>query len=64
MKDSKYLTAVPTDNPLCLALVDNGTGNAIVQYKISPYANLMQNAQLTSDIMEAYEKYFKSIIKK
>ncbi len=64
MKDSKYLTAVPTDNPLCFALAENETGNPIVQYKISPYANLMQNAQLTSDIMESYERYLKSIMKK
>jgi hypothetical protein len=63
MKSSNYMDVVPTSNPLVAAIVDKENGMLVAEYRISPYATYMQNAELASLIIEAYEKYYEQIHK-
>lgn len=63
MKSSKHMEVVSTSTPLVGAIVDKENGKLMVQFRVSPYASFMQNAELASDIMEAYEKYSRLVYK-
>lgn len=63
MKSSKYMEVISTGMPMVGAIVDKENGNLMVEFRVSPFATYMQNAELASDIMEAYEKYSRLVYK-
>lgn len=63
MKISDNLLVVPYANN-CLALIEKGTQrDFIALYKISPYADIVSNGELSKDIIKAYEDYYNNISK-
>lgn len=63
MKDNSMVEAIQTES-LGVVIFDKHTHKKIAKYYFSPFAGLANNAQLTSDITEAYEKYCRSIQKR
>lgn len=62
MKENKNMKTIQLNN-IAMSIVIKPKGCEIARYRISPYASFMTNAELASDIMEAYEKYYHSIRK-
>ena len=63
MKISDNLLVVPYSNN-SLALIEKGTERGLIAvYKISPYADIVQNGDLSKDIIKAYEDYYNNISK-
>lgn len=63
MKGSKLLTVVPLAG-YYFSIFENQSGLELAKFLIAPSATFMQNAELASAIMEAYERYIKDINKK
>ncbi len=63
MKISDNLSVVPYSNDF-FALVENTPSRAImVVYRISPYADIIKNGELSKGIIKAYEDYYNNISK-
>lgn len=62
MKESRLFEVVPLPNSTML-IIHKEDGNKVALYRVSPYASYMLTAQLTNDIIEAYEKYFRAILR-
>lgn len=60
MAKNRSITPIPIDT-FVFSLVINSNGVELARYGLQHRANLLENAELTENIIDAYETYFKSI---